>query len=143
MGRSGKIVTGLVGLALAIGIILVATHKSNDQAATDNSTTTPPSSTNTTPADQAAAAATITYSSSGFSPNSVTVKSGDSVLIKNTSSQAIQLDSDPHPIHTDDPELNVGVIEPGQSVTIKVVAKGTHGYHNHLDSSQTGKIIVQ
>lgn len=88
-------------------------------------------------------AATITYTDSGFSPQTVTVKAGDKILIKNGSSAPMEFDSDPHPIHTDDPELNEGVIEPGASATITVNVKGTHGYHNHLDPSQTGTIIVE
>jgi len=93
--------------------------------------------------DVSQAAATITYSDSGYSPSTITVKSGDTVALKNTSSQSVQFDSDPHPVHTDDPELNVGELSPGQSATFKVITKGTHGYHNHLNPAQKGTIVVQ
>lgn len=142
MGRSGKIVTGLVGLALIIGVVLVTTHKSNKQPA-DNNAAAPASSSANTSAEQSNAAATLTYTDNGFSPSSITVKSGDTVAIKNNSSQTMQLDSDPHPVHTNDPELNVGTVEAGKTVTFKVEVKGTHGVHNHLDSSETATIIVQ
>lgn len=89
------------------------------------------------------AAATITYSDSGFSPSTVTVKSGDTVAIKNTSSSDMQFDSDPHPVHTDDEELNAGPVTPGQTVTFTVTATGTYGYHNHLNPSDTGTIVIK
>lgn len=142
MTRSGLIVTGLVGLALVAGVVVVTMNKSSNNQVSNNSATTPSAST---PADnsQAPVAATITYSDSGFSPSSITVKSGDSIAIKNTSSQAMQLDSDPHPVHTDDPELNVGTVDSGKTVTFKVSTTGSHGVHNHLDSSKKMTIIVQ
>jgi plastocyanin len=97
----------------------------------------------TTPDSNKAAAATITYSDSGFSPSKTTVKSGDTVAIKNTSSSDMQFDSDPHPVHTDDEELNAGAVAPGQTVTFTVTTKGTFGFHNHLNPGDTGTIVVQ
>ena len=88
------------------------------------------------------AAATITYSNNGFNPSKTTVKAGDIVAIKNTSSGNMQFDSDPHPVHTDDEELNAGAVAPGQTVTFTVTTKGTFGYHNHLNPSDKGTIVV-
>jgi plastocyanin len=88
-------------------------------------------------------AGTITYSNSSFSPASLTVKAGSKVTIKNDSSNDLQFDSDPHPQHTEDPELNVGIIGAGQSATITVTKTGNHGYHNHLNSGDTGTLIVE
>ena len=87
--------------------------------------------------------ATITYDGNGFSPSTVTVKAGATILIKNTSSDPLQLNSDPHPTHTDDEELNVGAIDAGSSQTFTVSKTGTHGYHNHLNPGQRGTIVVQ
>lgn len=109
------------------------------------------SGTQEPPADQqtsdsliaAAELVTITYSNSGFSPNTVTVKTGGKVTIKNDSSKSVQFDSDPHPAHTDNEELNAEVIKAGQSETFTVTKAGTFGYHNHLNASETGTIIVQ
>jgi len=89
-----------------------------------------------------AAESTITYSDSGFSPSSLSVKSGTTVTIRNTSGSSIQFDSDPHPAHTANPELNVGVVVAGESKTFTVTTKGSHAYHDHFDSSQTGTIVV-
>jgi plastocyanin len=86
---------------------------------------------------------TIIYSDNGYNPSSLTVASGTRLTVKNESTQPMQFDSDPHPSHTDDPELNVGVLEPGQSATFTVSTKGRHGYHNHLNAIDTGVIIVR
>lgn len=85
----------------------------------------------------------ITYSDSGFSPNKITVHSGSKVTIKNTSSHGMQFDSDPHPVHTNDPELNVGGVDGGEQTSFTVDKKGTFGYHNHLNPAQTGTIVVE
>jgi plastocyanin len=97
----------------------------------------------TAPGPNGQPSATITYSNSGFSPKTVTVSTGAIIAIRNTSSSDMQFDSDPHPVHTDDTELNVGTVAPGKTVTFKVSTPGTHGYHNHLNPGDTGTIIVQ
>lgn len=104
---------------------------------------TPTTSTNTNNSSNQSAAATITYSSSGFTPSTITVKSGDTVAVKNTSSQELQMDSGPHPAHTDDTDLNVGAVPSGQTVTFTVTKKGTFSYHNHLNPSDEGSITIQ
>ncbi|HEY5695334.1 MAG TPA: cupredoxin domain-containing protein [Candidatus Saccharimonadales bacterium] len=86
---------------------------------------------------------TITYSDSGFSPKTITVKAGTTITLKNTSAANMQFDSDPHPVHTNDTELNIGSVAAGQSTTFTVNTPGTHGYHNHLNPSDTGTIVVQ
>lgn len=86
---------------------------------------------------------TITYTNGGFSPKSVTVKTGGTVTVKNDSSRNVQFDSDPHPAHTDNEELNAEIIKAGASETFTVKQTGTFGYHNHLNASETGTIVVQ
>lgn len=114
----------------------------------DRSTTTPPTASdtpaNTTDTDEGdAAAATISYTDNGFSPDSVTVKSGDTVTIENTSEDNVQFNSDPHPSHTENSELNVGMIAAGDAKSFIVTKKGSFGFHNHLNSSQKGTISVE
>ena len=62
-------------------------------------------------------AATLTISASGISPKSATVPVGSRVTIVNNDSRSHNMNSDPHPDHTDCPALNVGVLSPGQSRT--------------------------
>ena len=58
------------------------------------------------------------------------------------------MDSDPHPEHSDCPELNqVGFLTPGQSKqTGNLNTRRTCGYHDHNQNSNTnlqGSIIIQ
>ena len=85
----------------------------------------------------------ITYTDSGFSPAQVSVKAGDAVTFKNDSKASVQVNSAPHPAHTQFPELNVGSIAAGESKTVTFTTAGTKKYHNHLNPSQTGTIVVE
>src|SRR3990170_3212486 len=84
----------------------------------------------------------ITYTDSGFSPAQVSVKAGDTVTFKNDSKTTIQVNSAPHPAHTQFPELNIGSIAPGESKSVKLTTAGTKKYHNHLNPSQSGTIVI-
>ncbi|MFH0864415.1 MAG: cupredoxin domain-containing protein [Candidatus Gottesmanbacteria bacterium] len=79
----------------------------------------------------------------GFSPGTVNIKSGSKVTWSNTSGQAISINSNNHPTHLLYPPLNLGIVEDGNSVTLIFDKPGTYGYHNHLQPSQTGEIIVK
>lgn len=132
-----KIVVGIVVVGLiAAGVVWAVLHF--NQTSTPGTTNQPSSSSN-----NEQAVATITYDGSSFSPSSVTVKSGDKVRVVNNSQDMLQFESNPHPVHTDDPDLNVGSVDPGQSQTFTVSQKGTFGYHNHLNPSQGGNITIQ
>ena len=134
------IVAVLALLVVGSGVYFVFGNKSEDTP-TDStqSNSTEPKQEDTTKASSA----TITYSDDGFSPATTTVNSGDTVTIKNTSSTSLQLESDPHPAHTSDTDLNVGSVSTGQSRTFTVTKKGSFGFHNHQKPSDTGEITVQ
>ena len=69
------------------------------------------SSTSPTPS-----ATTIVISNNAASPQNVTVTRGSQVTVTNNDSRDHEMDSDPHPEHTDCPELNqIGFLNPGQS----------------------------
>ena len=147
MKRSGLISAIILAAIIVIaGLAWVLASKNSTQ----NETNTPASqqqaqTENTQPSNNQneSAATTITYDNSGFHPSSVTVKSGTKVTFKNGSSSTIQVDSDPHPEHTDNTELNVGTISPGSTGSATLTTKGTWGIHNHLDASMRGTIVVE
>jgi hypothetical protein len=114
----------------------------SQQTATMSENQTPNGQTGTThpPAEPAA---TITYTNSGFEPSDSTIKSGQSVKVVNNSSQPLDFESNVHPIHTDNSELNIGEISPGSSKTFRLTTVGEWGFHNHLDSGHSGHIHVQ
>lgn len=89
--------------------------------------------------------ATVTITSSGT--NNVTVNVGQSVSIVNNDSRTHNIASDPHPVHTNCPALNVGVLSPGQSRTSGAfTSAGTCGFHDHDDPDNarwTAQITVR
>lgn len=91
---------------------------------------------------------TITISSNGaVSPKEITVTVGSRVTFVNNDSRAHDMNSDPHPAHTDCPEINVGFLQPGQSLTTAVLPRVRNcGFHDHNQPSVTalqGEIKIQ
>jgi hypothetical protein len=94
--------------------------------------------------------ATITITSGGVSTTQLTVTPGTRVTFVNNDARAHNMTSDPHPEHSDCPEINtVGLLQPGQSretgnlVTIRIC-----GFHDHDDpppggAKWTGKITIR
>jgi plastocyanin len=86
---------------------------------------------------------TVNYSPSGFFPSVLTVKPGTRVTFTNNNGGQLSVNSDPHPIHTDYPPLNLGTIDDGQSKSLVFDQAGTYKYHNHLNPGLRGTIVVQ
>ena len=89
----------------------------------------------------------VTITAAGVSPRELRVPVGSQVNFVNNDSRSHQMNSDPHPLHTDCPPLTVGIVNPGQTKSTGVfnVAR-TCGYHDHdreTDESLQGRIIVQ
>jgi plastocyanin len=96
----------------------------------------------------APAAATITIANNAVSPASVTVTRGSRVTFVNNDNRVHDMESNPHPEHTDCPEINqVGLISPGQSRQTGVLNTArTCGYHDHDQDtvrSLQGTITIQ
>jgi plastocyanin len=90
---------------------------------------------------------TVTLTSAGASPKDITVAVGSRVTFVNNDSQPHDMDSNPHPEHTDCPPLNVGFIAAGASGTSQnLTTARTCGYHDHNQPSNTnfqGTIRIQ
>jgi len=90
---------------------------------------------------------TITLTSSGASPRDITVAVGSRVTFVNNDSQPHDMDSNPHPEHTDCPALNVGFIAAGQQgITQNLNTARVCGFHDHNQPSNTnfqGTIRIQ
>ncbi len=78
---------------------------------------------------------TVTFTAAGVSTHSVSVAGGDCLTFVNGDTLSHWPESDPHPLHTDCPELNIGVaLAPGQSHTTAVLSgPKTCGWHDHLN----------
>jgi plastocyanin len=91
---------------------------------------------------------TITIGSTGaVGPTQIIIAVGQAVTFVNNDSVNHEMASNPHPIHTDCPEINVGLLVPGQSRASATFTRAvTCGYHDHLDpfnSRLMGTIVVR
>lgn len=88
----------------------------------------------------------IMMTSSGVDPKTLTVGFGSRVTITNNDTAPHEFASNPHPVHTDCPELNAPLLMTGQSFTATMASKAeTCGYHDHLNPTNAafqGTIIV-
>lgn len=96
------------------------------------------------PAPAASAPTIVTYSSSGFSPSDLAVKSGTTVTFKNEAEDRLWVASDPHPSHTTYPEFDDKKgIEKGGEYTFTFAKAGEWRYHNHLNPGKRGSVKVE
>ncbi|MGB2786756.1 MAG: hypothetical protein WBB94_00035, partial [Candidatus Saccharimonadaceae bacterium] len=65
------------------------------------------------------------------------VKKGQTVTVKNQSSDELEFASDEHPSHRQQPELNIGSTAAGASTTFTPTKTGTWGFHDHIRSQFT------
>jgi plastocyanin len=92
---------------------------------------------------------TFTLTASGVSPKELTVPIGTRVLFVNQDARRHDMESDPHPEHTDCDEINLGVLTNGQSrETRNLVTAKTCGFHDHENpppagSQWTGRIVIR
>ena len=141
----------LKGLAAAIVVAAMAAACGGGGSSTPTSpttgggTTTPP----TTGGGTATDSATITIGSNGsVSPSTVTITRGGRVTFVNNHTRAHDMSSDPHPEHTDCPEMAaVGFLSPGQSRTSSNFNTARScGFHDHNEPDTAGlkgRIIIQ
>lgn len=100
----------------------------------------------------------VTYLDSGFSPSTLTIKAGERVTFRNESSRAFWPASAVHPTHKVYPGSDIQKcgtaeerqifdacrgIEPGSEWSFKFDNVGTWKYHDHLNASKTGTIVVE
>jgi plastocyanin len=106
------------------------------------------SSSDSSPSPTPNPATTITITSAGTNPRNLTVSRGSQVTFVNNDSRSHQMNSDPHPAHTDCPELNqVDFVSVGQSRSSgNLNTARTCGYHDHTDDTNAnlrGTITIQ
>jgi hypothetical protein len=135
-------------LLLATAITAVTCGGGGSSTPTSPSPSPSPSPT-PTPSPSPSGDTTLTISSAGsITPKVLTVAVGSRVTFVNNNSRAHDMASDPHPNHTDCPELNqVGFLQPGQSrQTGNLNTRRTCTYHDHnrdTDTNVQGTIVIQ
>ena len=123
MKTSGFLASGCLAAACALA---ACGSSSSSSSSGPSSPTTPPSG--------AVATNTITINNSTVTPKNIVVARGSQVTFVNNDNQSHMMNSDPHPDHTDCPEINsVGFLSPGQSrQTGNMTSNRTVcGFHDH------------
>jgi hypothetical protein len=130
-----KVLVG--GTAAAACALLVACGGSDSNPSGPTGSCTPSSNPNT-----------IVIQNNQVCPQTLTVARGSQVTMINNDSRVHEMDSDPHPEHTQCPELNqIDFLNPGQSRSSgNLNVARTCGYHDHTSpdtNSLKGTIIIQ
>jgi plastocyanin len=142
----------LKGLTAAVLVTATAVACGGGSSTTPTSPTPPVTTTPTTPTTPTGpnpTTATITIGADGrVTPASVTIAPGGRVTIVNNHNQAHDMSSDPHPEHSQCPEINqIGFLTAGQSRTSgNFNTARTCGFHDHNLPDNTGlqgRIIIQ
>jgi plastocyanin len=136
----------------AVGLQPATTTTTPTMPVTITTITTTNTTTTTTNTPALPATVTVTYTDSGFSPATVTIPKGGTVIFKNMSSNGVWVASDPHPLHNGYPTTGGCVgstfdscskILSGNSWPFTFTFVGSWGYHNHLNPGQRGTVVVQ
>lgn len=85
----------------------------------------------------------VTLGDNGFLPSTIEIKAGETVSWTNRSGENASVNSDPHPTHNKNTFLNLGEFPSGTTVQTVFTKEGTYTYHNHLNPSQKGTVIVK
>ena len=135
----------ILGAIVSSALVLSACNLYKTSSTGDGGTVTQTQEPQQT--QQAEGTATVTFSDSSVTPSTVTIKSGESLTWVNNSSKKVQVASANHPTHTLNKELTngefVAELVPGASATVTLTKTGTWGYHDHLNQSVTGKVVVE
>jgi plastocyanin len=156
MSKNLVIAAIIIIVILAAGFFALKAMNPSNQAqntspaeTTTEATTSPlqeatGSTEESSPAAMSSEEYTFTLSSSGVDPKSITIKAGETVTWVNNTGETVQINSAPHPVHTDYPPLNtVGQIPDGGKKSLSFPTPGTYKWHNHLNPSVNGSITVQ
>lgn len=149
-----KILVGVVAAIVVVGGFLIFSNKTKNTPTVNVSptvsATAAPMATNS--------ANTVTLTSSGFEPQTLTVKVGTTVTWIDKSSDPMWIASGVHPIHSlydgtsFSEHCKAGYSGPtpfdecegsSNDYSFTFTKKGTFIYHDHLNPSETGTIVVE
>lgn len=89
----------------------------------------------------------IIFQSGKVTPLCTRLTAGESVTWVNQTNKEVEIGADPHPVHTGNREVSSGKfvlsILPGRSARIMIKTKGSFGFHDHINPSAHGTIIIQ
>lgn len=113
---------------------LPTSGEQNTNVTTPTPKPTPTPKTNPAPAPSSAKNYTVNIANFSFSPSSITINAGDTIVWTNN-------DSAPHQIAGNG--FGSGALSNGQSYSFKFSSAGTYNYHCAIHPSMTGLVIVK
>jgi hypothetical protein len=130
-----------VAAVLAAGMTLAVACGGSSSTATSPTTPTGSCTASSSPT-------TIVIQNGQLCPSTLTVTRGTQVTIMNSDSVVHEMDSDPHPEHTDCPELNeIDFLNTGQSrLSGNLNIARNCGFHDHMNpdnAAMKGTITIQ
>ena len=134
--NSKVLIGAVVGIVIVLGVAVLVGGGNKE-------TQTPPINSNQVQNQQPPQTVTVTVESSGFSPAEVSIKTVTRVNWTNNSGGEISINSDEHPTHRLNPELNLGPIPNGSNASVVFDKAGTYTYHDHYNPSRTGTVVVE
>ncbi len=153
--KTSTIVIAVIVLALIAGGVYYFSEEATAPVVSDTPTPSPsPTPTPTpTPTPSNEPDAFVTFSDSGYSPSSVTIKKGQKVRFMNNSNRDFWPASAIHPTHSVYPQKSLSdclgssfdacrATPPGGNWEFQFNEVGTWRYHDHLSANRTGTIVV-
>lgn len=152
------IITAIVLVGVVVFLFTRETVEAPVLSSTPILTPTPTSEKTPIPLSTPIAAKAITYSDSGYSPTTMTIKKGDTVIFDNQSSKMMWTASAVHPTHKAYPGSDItkcgtaqaaGAFDACQGIGLdeswefKFDETGTWRYHNHLQPNHTGTVVIE
>lgn len=142
MSKNFLVSAGVIVLVLIVGIWLLTGSKKN--APSPSPASNPSASQETASPSAEVIQMKVTITSSGFMPQTITVKAGESVTWVNGDNVSHQVNSAVHPTHQVYPPLNtVGELKAGESKSLMFPDVGSFKYHDHLNPSLIGTVVVE
>lgn len=140
----------IIAVLVLIGAVVVILGKLGNKPAQPSNVTSQPSTPAQGTTNQGAGGTVpkepivnVNLTSSGFDPKTLTIKTGTRVIWLNKSGAAATVNSVVHPTHQVYTPLNLGEFPDGSSVQLVFDKSGTYNYHDHLNPSRTGTVVVE
>lgn len=142
MSKNFLVSAGVIAVVLVAGIWLLTGSKK--VAPSPSPASAPAASQETASPSAEVAQIKVAITPSGFMPQTITVKAGESVTWVNEDSVSHQVNSALHPTHQVYPPLNsVDLLKAGESKSLAFPDAGSFKYHDHLNPSLTGTVVVE
>ena len=144
---NNKLLLGIVAIAVLGVFMLMGNKKSNPLPTPSTEQASPAEQQPTTPQASDGAmmkeAENVAITSTGFEPATITIKAGTKVIWTNKSGAVATVNSAMHPTHLVYPPLNLNEVEDGKTVELVFDKAGTYKYHDHLNPSRFGTVVVE